>query len=221
MKAGFTRFEIVTTTAAFYLCLGFVCVFVEAGRLENELAVEARQAATDEALYWVAARADGDGIVLSGAASSDDAHREALARVAAVAGVNRVVDEIEVVGDQGLCQRALDRELARSAVEFRGTEGELTDASLVSVQALANVALQCGTKIEVAVHTAGRGDADVNQQISQRRAEQLARTLVRAGVPATRLIASGLGEQQPIALHDGKDDERNERVELRVRSLKA
>ncbi|MDN5102777.1 OmpA family protein [Aliarcobacter butzleri] len=70
-------------------------------------------------------------------------------------------------------------------------------------------------KVEVAGHTDSRGEAALNKQISQDRANSVKNILVNSGVNETRIKAIGYGEEFPIA----KDDENglseiNRRVEF-------
>lgn len=70
-------------------------------------------------------------------------------------------------------------------------------------------------RVRVEGHTDSRGDAAFNQELSQARAEQVARFLTEHGVPAERLVAEGFGESRPM---DDRDVEaawdRNRRVEF-------
>jgi outer membrane protein OmpA-like peptidoglycan-associated protein len=69
--------------------------------------------------------------------------------------------------------------------------------------------------VRVEGHTDSRGDAEFNLQLSQSRAEQVARFLTQHGVPADRLVAQGYGESRPV---DERETEagwdRNRRVEF-------
>ena len=66
-------------------------------------------------------------------------------------------------------------------------------------------------------HTDDRGDADYNQDLSQRRAESVAVYLVEAGVEQTRLEAAGFGESSPIEDNDTRDGRaENRRVEFHI-----
>ena len=74
-------------------------------------------------------------------------------------------------------------------------------------------------------HTDGRGSADYNQKLSERRAGSVKEWLVKqGGVPAARLTARGFGMTRPVAPNtkpDGADDpqgrQKNRRVEIRVK----
>ena len=67
---------------------------------------------------------------------------------------------------------------------------------------------------EVQGHTDARGAAEVNQRLSQRRAESVVSYLVGHGVDGGRLQARGYGETQPLM--SDPNHPRNRRVETRL-----
>jgi len=76
--------------------------------------------------------------------------------------------------------------------------------------------------IEISSHTDARGGASFNQNLSQRRANNIVNWLVGEGVSKRRLIAKGYGEEKPVNdCIDGKECEEeeyqlNRRTEFRV-----
>jgi len=67
-------------------------------------------------------------------------------------------------------------------------------------------------------HTDNTGSAAHNQQLSQRRAQSVASVLTAGGVAPARIIATGRGEDQPIASNltpEGR--QANRRVEITIR----
>ncbi len=70
-------------------------------------------------------------------------------------------------------------------------------------------------KIEVGGHTDDRGKADLNRDLSARRANSVLKYLVDHGIAAEKLTAKGYGPDKPIADNkDKKGRERNRRVEF-------
>jgi outer membrane protein OmpA-like peptidoglycan-associated protein len=72
--------------------------------------------------------------------------------------------------------------------------------------------------IFVVGHTDNTGSAAYNQQLSQRRAQSVASVLTAGGVAPARIIASGRGEDQPIASNltpEGR--QQNRRVDITIR----
>jgi outer membrane protein OmpA-like peptidoglycan-associated protein len=74
------------------------------------------------------------------------------------------------------------------------------------------------TRIEVIGHTDNTGSAAFNQDLSQRRASSVGNVLRDSGVPASRLVTFGRGEEQPVASNltpEGRAQ--NRRVEIIIR----
>lgn len=72
-------------------------------------------------------------------------------------------------------------------------------------------------RVRIEGHTDSTGSANLNQALSQRRAEAVMRALIEDGVDASRLEAVGFGKDQPVA--DNATEEgraRNRRVEIVV-----
>ncbi|QIX61319.1 OmpA family protein [Hymenobacter lutimineralis] len=77
---------------------------------------------------------------------------------------------------------------------------------------------EAAARFEIAGHTDNVGDARLNQQLSEQRAQVVRRYLVQHGVDSLRLTAVGYGGAKPVA--DNRDPRlrpRNRRVELIAR----
>lgn len=102
-------------------------------------------------------------------------------------------------------------------VNFANNSAELNaEAMAVLDQAAAGLQRRGDIKVEVAGHTDNRGTAQLNRDLSQRRAESVMRYLVSKGANAANLSARGYGPDRPIA--DNKTTAgraENRRVELR------
>ncbi|MFU8813731.1 MAG: OmpA family protein [Pseudomonadales bacterium] len=217
MDFHFSRFEIATGTGALFLCLAFICVFVEASAIENEIGAGAMQAVERQDLFWVGVEARGQHLVLSGAAPDYLAKQRASELAAGIAGVVGVDNRINIIGEAGTCQWKMDEYLQDRAVTFKPGRPELTESSFPVLAMVASIARGCGAAFEVAAHTDGSGDAAVNLKLSQRRAEVAVRHLVQSGVDPARLEAVGYGKSQPVA--DNATEEgrsANRRLEFRV-----
>lgn len=217
MDLQFSRFEIGTGTGALFLCLLFVCLFLEAGRIQTGISTAVREAVARDDLFWLSVEGRGRDVVLSGAAPDEAARERAAAIAAAVPGVASVDNRIAVIGAAGGCQKRIDEYLADRRVTFKAGTGELSPASLPVLAMVANIARDCGASFEVAAHTDDRGDAEVNRKLSQRRAEAVMRYLVQSGVDPAQLRAAGYGESQPVADNASEAGRAlNRRVEFRV-----
>ena len=217
MDFQFSRFEIVTSTGALYLCLLFVCVFSEARGIEEQLGAEVAQAVRAQNLFWASVEPNGQHIRLTGAAPGHAEKQRAGEVAAAIAGVTAVANQIAIVGEAGTCQRTLDQHVKQERVTFKAGRADITEASLSLLTLVASVARNCNTKLEIAVHTDGTGDAGINLKLSQRRADAVRKYLVQSGVDPDQLQARGYGETQPLADNDSQAGrETNRRVEFRV-----
>jgi outer membrane protein OmpA-like peptidoglycan-associated protein len=72
-----------------------------------------------------------------------------------------------------------------------------------------------GTSVNVIGHTDNVGEANFNFGLSQRRAQAVTSVLINAGVAPNRVIATGQGENQPIASNlTAEGRQQNRRVEI-------
>lgn len=90
------------------------------------------------------------------------------------------------------------------------------------VRELATIAARITTtpraQVRIVGHTDASGDAQANLELSVRRAEAVQAELVAAfGVDPSRLVATGMGEAEPIASNETAEGRRtNRRVEISV-----
>jgi outer membrane protein OmpA-like peptidoglycan-associated protein len=74
-----------------------------------------------------------------------------------------------------------------------------------------------GLSLQIEGHTDSVGGDDLNQQLSERRADSVRDFLAEQGVPASSITARGFGKTQPVAANDTAEGrQRNRRVELVV-----
>jgi outer membrane protein OmpA-like peptidoglycan-associated protein len=114
--------------------------------------------------------------------------------------------------DRAAVQAAVDRVLATDPITFppNATEPAGTEA----IPRLAGIlsAAPAGLSFEVGGHVApGPGDKAAALQLSQARADAVAKALAAAGVPAERLTAKGYGDTRPAGTGAGR------RVDITVR----
>ncbi len=76
------------------------------------------------------------------------------------------------------------------------------------------------TLIEVTGHTDSTGNEEYNLQLSQQRANSVARYLIAQGIAPNRILAKGMGESMPIAPNDTPEGRAaNRRVEIRIQPM--
>ncbi len=217
MDFQFSQFEIFTATGVLFLCLGFVCVFSEASDIQDALGAEVVEAVAKQNLFWVSVEAQGQNIVLTGAAPDYQAKKRAGVIAIGVRGVSSVANQIAIIGEAGTCQKDFDDYLNDERVSFKTGKAALSESSYPLLGLLASVARNCNARIEIAGHTDSRGDAAINLKLSQRRADAVRKYLVQSGVNLDWVKAIGYGETQPVA--DNRTEagrKANRRIELRV-----
>ncbi|MFP4089562.1 MAG: OmpA family protein [Cyclobacteriaceae bacterium] len=74
------------------------------------------------------------------------------------------------------------------------------------------------TNIEIAGHTDSIGPKAYNKELSLKRAQSIVNFLIKEGIDASRLVAQGYGEEDPLASNDDEKEGRelNRRVEMRI-----
>ena len=107
--------------------------------------------------------------------------------------------------------------LVLEGVNFKSGTAALLPASAKILDDVAKALIaQPDVKIEIGGHTDADGHAASNLKLSQRRANTVKDYLIKKGVPASRLIAKGYGETQPIADNQSPEGKaKNRRVELK------
>ncbi len=97
------------------------------------------------------------------------------------------------------CQSDINGLMAGKTVNFQSGSAYLAADSSALLGDVAKALKPCaGTMVEVQGHTDLIGNADINQNLSQARAEAVVKALTDQGVPATQLTAKGYGSTQPL-----------------------
>jgi outer membrane protein OmpA-like peptidoglycan-associated protein len=106
-----------------------------------------------------------------------------------------------------------------STVQFRTGQTAVRDSDRARLAKLgALVADLKEVRVRVSGFADSRGSDELNQSLSQERAEMVARELEKAGVPKERMIVEAMGERF-ASLDAGTDDQAFERcVEIRLES---
>lgn len=104
--------------------------------------------------------------------------------------------------DVATCNDLAQDILDRFGIGFVTGSARLNAEAAHSVNELAAVmgpCAQAGLSAELGGHTDSTGNADLNRQLSQDRAQAVYDALTRRGVPAAAMSATGYGADQPIA----------------------
>ena len=98
------------------------------------------------------------------------------------------------------CQKQFEQLLAENTILFRTSSAIISTGSLSLLKQLVEVTQACSTQtISVEGHTDATGPRELNQLLSQLRAEAVVNYLVKKGIDKSRLKALGHGENNPIA----------------------
>jgi len=106
-------------------------------------------------------------------------------------------------------------------VGFETGSAELTSMSQYELDYVAEALNnRPGLRVELAGHTDNTGETEMNQTLSQARAEAVRKYLVDKGITEDRLVARGYGAAQPVDSNDtDAGREANRRTEIRILSV--
>ncbi|MCF6314780.1 MAG: OmpA family protein [Marinosulfonomonas sp.] len=114
------------------------------------------------------------------------------------------------------CVDAINAVLHERKISFAPGSAELDTGGRAVVDRLAEILNGCDkAKIEIAGHTDSQGREEMNQSLSQARAEAVLQGLIARRVLTSGLTAIGYGEATPIAGNDSEEGrEANRRIEF-------
>ena len=127
------------------------------------------------------------------------------------------VEKIVEVRDTVYVQQIADIEASFNAAQFEQGKADLNDDAKLALHDLAKVLKQNpNLKLRIEGHTSAEGEADVNQKLSEARAQAAVDFLVnKEGVDAARLEAVGLGSSKLKNAENPTSDE-NRRTEFEI-----
>ncbi len=155
------------------------------------------------------------------AAAKARAEAEAKARLAAAVPAPPATPPVAApatVAVAKACEADIKQLIASGSIRFRIASATIQPDSAATLNRIAAAINGCqGTKVRVEGHTDSDGDEQENLQLSDRRAKSVQDFLTKAGVPADRLSAVGLGQGKPIATNDSAENKlKNRRTEIIV-----
>jgi outer membrane protein OmpA-like peptidoglycan-associated protein len=142
-------------------------------------------------------------------------------------GINDDVDQcVTVPGDaeNNGCPPPVKPELAKRIlfvaqnVQFRSSSSKLTPGSLPVLHELADT-LKASPDLDLTIegHTDNSGSPEYNQKLSEQRAAEVRKELIKMGVAPERISIQGFGDTQPIGDNDTKEGRsKNRRVVFRL-----
>lgn len=137
-----------------------------------------------------------------------------------VAGVDQPVEMHKIVNIQMTSIREMREQgigVRINNVFFDFAKADLLETSVNELRRVAQYLIANNLKVEIGGHTDSRGSAELNKDLSRRRAEAVRSFLINEGCNASLLTAKGYGSSQPVAPNDTEDNmQLNRRVEIRV-----
>ena len=128
------------------------------------------------------------------------------------------LDPIATMPTPQECAADVNAILAKSKIAFAPGSAEIERASLDTVDRVAEIVKSCpDVAMEIGGYTDSQGREEMNQALSQRRAEAVVSALLARRVLTTNLQAFGYGEEHPIADNETEEGrEANRRIEFRL-----
>lgn len=104
-------------------------------------------------------------------------------------------------------------------ITFEFASAEIESASHATLNKLVEIAKSCpDARIDISGHTDATGAVDLNEALSQKRAEAVADYLVAAGVTRARLTATGYGATRPLVPNTSAENRaQNCRIEFEAK----
>jgi len=206
-------------------------------RVEARVLADTRAALGEAGIADIEVRADGRQVTLIGRVPSEASRDAALELAAAVRGVRApVMDRIvleavepapvpespETVAARS-CQETFDATLLADPIRFEGGTATPSQGSYPILAGLAETAGTCpAARFVVEGHTDASGPDDVNQMVSEARAQAVADYLIGAGIAAPRIVVVGYGETRPIDTNaTAAGRAANRRIQLVVSGLES
>ena len=154
-------------------------------------------------------------------ADAVEAKRKAEAELAARKAIEdaaAAARAAKALADAKICTDDIRKFAKDGTIRFATGSARLDPASEPTLTGIAEVAKLCpNVLLQVEGHTDSVGDPQANRALSQARAETIVASLVRAGIAAGRLKATGFGDSRPVAANDSPANRAlNRRIEFSV-----
>ena len=127
--------------------------------------------------------------------------------------------------DDDGCPDVIPRKLQRftgaiKGINFQTGKAIIRRSSNRTLNAAVKILQEYPTlRVEISGHTDNRGKAEMNRELSKKRAEAVVKYMVDKGIGADRLIAKGFGPDRPVADNTKKKGRaQNRRVEFKLLS---
>ncbi len=122
----------------------------------------------------------------------------------------------DALPDPELCEEQIAEVQSASKIAFEPSSATISSDSRDTVNRIADILRECGPiRLEIQGHTDSQGREEMNQQLSQARAQSILNELRGRRIPTSSYSAVGYGETQPIADNGTEEGrEENRRIEF-------
>ena len=116
------------------------------------------------------------------------------------------------------CEAEITTITSNQKITFEPSSARISVASRGVIDSIAEVLTTCGDiPLEIQGHTDSQGSKNMNQELSQKRANSVLKELRRRELSTSKFKAVGYGESRPIASNKTKTGrEKNRRIEFRL-----
>jgi outer membrane protein OmpA-like peptidoglycan-associated protein len=114
-------------------------------------------------------------------------------------------------------EKPIEEKFVLRGVNFESGSAALTpDSYVILDEVVRSLQAYPEVRVEIRGHTDSQGPASFNLELSQRRADSVRQYLINAGTDPSRLVAIGVGEEEPIASNATPEGRlQNRRIEFR------
>ena len=123
--------------------------------------------------------------------------------------------------DMAACKTSVATAVKKGRIVFQSARAELKSTSIATLDRLIVALKACpNARLKIEGHTDSTGLPEMNQKLSQARAQTVADYLAAKGVDAAKVSPVGLGATRPVAPNTtALNKARNRRIEFGVESL--
>ncbi len=124
----------------------------------------------------------------------------------------------DALPDPEVCEEQITEVQSNSKIAFEPGSATVASDSRDALNQIADILRECGPiRLEIQGHTDSQGREEMNQQLSQARAQSILNELRGRRVPTSSFSAVGYGETQPIADNDTEEGrEINRRIKFHL-----
>ncbi len=169
-----------------------------------------------------------DNVILSGVSQREDASAQVAGLLSDKLGQAQTYDlsvtyrpppePEDKLPDPEICEAEIALIQEGGKIAFDPGSTAIAAASLDTMNKIADILDACGQiRLEIQGHTDSQGREEMNQQLSQARAQSVLNELRSRRILTSSYVAVGYGESQPIADNETEDGrEANRRIEFRL-----